>query len=364
MSQPSNRQLRRWLLIGLILPIGALNVWILSQFFGFFRQLLTILAMSSVLAFLLNYVVRFLKRLGIRHIQAVVVVFLITLAVFVVLGFTLVPILTNQTTQLLNRIPDWLEASQKNLQGLDIWAKSRNLNLDLQGFAGRLSNQVNTQIEQQVQEIAKAGFGLAIGTLSGVVDSILIFVLTFYMLLYGDRFWRSLLKLLPSDLAQPLQQSLRLNFQNFFLSQFVLALFMTLALIPVFLGFQVPFALLFSLFIGIAELIPLIGATIGIGAVSLLLMFQDIGLAFRVAVVCILLQQVRDNLIAPQLMGDFTGLNPIWVLIVLLIGLQMGGLLGAFLAVPIAGTLNGVIEALRSPPPTVVEAVATMDDGE
>jgi predicted PurR-regulated permease PerM len=364
MSQPSNRQLRRWLLIGLILPIGALNAWIFSQFLGFFRQLLTILALSAVLAFLLNYIVRFLKRLGMRHISAVVVVFLLTVAVFVLLGFILVPVLTNQTTQLLNRIPDWLAASQENLQFLDQLAKSRNLNLDLQGFAGRLSNQINTQLEQQAQDIAKAGFGLAIGTVSNLVNSILIFVLTFYMLLYGDRFWRNLFSLLPSDLADPLQHSLRLNFQNFFLSQFVLALFMTLALIPFFLGLQVPFALLFSLVIGIAELIPLIGATIGISAVSLLLLFQDVGLALRVALVCILLQQVRDNLIAPKLMGDFTGLNPIWVLIVLLIGWQMEGLLGAFLAVPIAGTLNGVIEALRSPPRQLVEAVVPLDEGE
>jgi predicted PurR-regulated permease PerM len=47
-------------------------------------------------------------------------------------------------------------------------------------------------------------------------------------------------------------------------------------------------------------------------------------------------------------MGDITGLNPVYVFIVLLVGLQLGGLLGAFLAVPIAGTIKGTIDALKA----------------
>jgi predicted PurR-regulated permease PerM len=60
------------------------------------------------------------------------------------------------------------------------------------------------------------------------------------------------------------------------------------------------------------------------------------------------LQQIRDNIIGPKLMGDITGLNPIYVFVVLLAGLQVGGLLGAFLAVPIAGTIKGTIDALQA----------------
>ncbi|MBE9029469.1 AI-2E family transporter [filamentous cyanobacterium LEGE 11480] len=346
MRKPTNRQLQRWLLLGLVPPIIGLNAYVLSQFFGFFQNLLQMIAISAILAFLLDYPVKLLRRFRVNHTLAVMLVFLVTTTILVVLGITLVPILIEQITQLANRLPQWFTESQKNLQGLDEWARSRNYNLDLQGFIGRSSDKINTQLEQQAQDIAKIGVDLALGTLSGFIDSIIVFVLTFYMLLYGKHLWRGLIKYLPNDIAVPLDESLKLNFNGFFLSQLLLAALMTIALIPFFFWLKVPFALLFTLLIGVAELIPLIGATLGIGIVFLLLLFQDAGMALQVGFVCVVLQQIRDNVVAPKLMGDIAGLNPIYVFIVLLIGLQYGGVLGAFLAVPIAGTIKGTFEAI------------------
>jgi predicted PurR-regulated permease PerM len=346
MPTPTNRQMRRWLMLGLIPPLIALNVYVFGQFFTFFQSLLRIIAVSGILAFVLDYVVRLIQRFRIRHTPAVILVFLITTTVLTVLGIILVPVLVDQVNQLASKLPGWLAANQKQLEFLDAQAKQRSWNLDLQGFIGRTTTQINTQLEQQAQEIAKVGVGLAIGTLSSLLDGLIIFILAFYMLLYGEQLWRGLLKFLPADIAQPFDRSLRLNFHGFFLSQVLLALFMALALVPFFLWLKVPFALLFILLIGIAELIPLVGPTLGIGLVFLLLLFQNPGLAVQVGFVCVVLQQIRDNVIAPKLMGDITGLNPIYVFIVLLMGLQVGGLLGAFLAVPIAGTIKGTIDAL------------------
>lgn len=334
---------QRLLIIGLSGPIVALNVWLLSQVLHYFEHLVTVLAISAILAFLLNYPVEFFERARIRRAGAVVIVLLVTVAVLAILGLTLMPILLSQINQLLEKIPGWLEASRLNLDAWDAWAKARNLPIDLKGVGGRIS----TQIENQIQEVATQALGLAIGTVSGLIDTILIIVLAFYMLLYGDRLWQGLINLIPPQIGIPFGESLRLNFHNFFLSQILLALFMAGALIPIFLSLKVPFTLLFALIIGIAELIPFIGATLGIGLVTLLVMFQSIWLAFQVAIAAIILQQIRDNLLAPKIMGDFTGLNPIWIFITLLIGLQIGGFLGVVVAVPIAGTIKGTIDAMR-----------------
>jgi predicted PurR-regulated permease PerM len=66
-----------------------------------------------------------------------------------------------------------------------------------------------------------------------------------------------------------------------------------------------------------------------------------------VAIAAIVMQQIKDNLIAPRLMGRFTGLNPIWIFIALLMGGQIAGLLGVIVAVPIAGTIKGTIDTIR-----------------
>lgn len=336
--------LQRLLVWGLSGPIVALNVWLLTQLFRFFEGLVTVLVMAAILAFLLNYPVRLFQQATLSRVQAVTLVLVVTVTLFVIAGVTLVPIIVDQTAQLLAKIPNWLQTSAHNLQSLDLWAKQRNLPLDLQGFSGR----VNNQIERQLEVVAKEALGLAWGTVNWLITTTLVFVLAFYMLLYGNRLWNGLTNLLPARYGIPFRESLWLNFHNFFISQILLAVFMGLALIPVFLVLQVPFALLFALLIGIAELIPLVGAALGIGVVSLLLVMQNFWMGFWVAIAATILQQVRDNILGPKMLGDFTGLNPIWIFIALLMGLQMAGFLGVIVAVPIAGTIKGTLDAVQS----------------
>lgn len=353
--------LQRLLVLGLSGPIIALNVWLITQVFRYFEHLITVLVVSAILAFLLNYPVRLFQYLRMTRAQAVTVVLLITIALLALIGVTLVPLLTEQTTQLINKIPEWLDASRQNVDAIDLWAKQRNLPLDLRGFSGR----INAQIESQLQTVAGQAVGLALGTLSGVIDSVLVLVLAFYMLLYGGRLWQGLINLFPPQIGIPLSESLRLNFQNFFMTQILLAIFMLIALIPVFVFMKVPFALLFAILIGVSELIPFIGAALGIGVVALLVMLQDVGLGLQVGLVATVLQQLRDNILAPRMMGDFTGLNPIWIVIALLIGLQIAGFLGVVVAVPIAGTIKGTLDAiLDTQSPALSKEVASQNPAD
>ncbi|MBD2677984.1 MULTISPECIES: AI-2E family transporter [Nostoc] len=336
--------LKRLLIYGLSGPLIALNVWLLSVLFRYFQHPISILSIAAILAFLLNYPVKFFERARITRTQAVSVVLLATLTILVILGVTLVPMVIDQTTQLLNKIPDWLTASQANLEQVEALAKQRRLRLDLRVVSG----QINANIQNVVQQLASGAVGFAGTLLSGLFDVVLIIVLAFYMLLYGDRVWYGLVNLLPSDIADPLTASLRLNFQNFFLSQLLLGLFMVTTLTPIFLVLKVPFALLFAILIGLSELIPFIGASLGIGLVTILVLLQNWWLAVQVAVVSIIMQQVKDNLLAPRLLGNFIGLNPIWIFVAILMGYEIAGLLGTLVAVPIAGTIKGTFDAIRS----------------
>jgi predicted PurR-regulated permease PerM len=336
--------LQRLLIIGLSGPLLALNLWILFQVFRYFEHLIALVTISAILAFLLNYPVRFIERFYRSRSQAVIVVLLFTLALLVILGITLVPMVIDQFTQLLNNIPAWLEASNDNLDKLDSWARARRLPLNLKSISDRFS----TRIESQVQVLATEVVGLAIGTLSGLFDTVLVIVLAFYMLLYGASLWQGIIRIVPPKIGLPLSESLRLNFQNFFISQILLGLFIVATLIPIFLALKVPFALLFALLIGVAELVPFIGATLGIGLVTILVMLNSFWLGVRVAVAAIIMQQIKDNILAPRLMGQFIGLNPILIFIALLVGGKIAGVFGVVVAVPIAGTIKGTFDTIRS----------------
>jgi predicted PurR-regulated permease PerM len=332
------------LFYGLSGPIIALNIWLVSQFYRLFQHPITILIIAAILAFLLNYPVKFFERARITRTQAVIIVLLVALTLFVILGVTLVPIVVDQTIQLLNKIPGLLSASQENLQQFEALARQRRLPLDLRV----VSNQINVSIQNVVQQLASSAVGVAGTVLSGLLNIVLIVVLAFYMLLYGDRVWSGLVNLLPANIRVPLIASLRLNFHYFFLSQLLLGLFMIVTLTPIFLILKVPFALLFAILIGISELIPFIGASLGIGLVTVLVLLQSWWLAIQVAIAAILLQQIKDNLIAPKLLGDFIGLNPIWIFISILMGYEIAGLLGTLVAVPIAGTIKGTFDVMKN----------------
>jgi len=348
---------RRLLVIGLSGPIIAINVWLLSQIFRYFEHLVTIVTIAALLAFLLDYGVRAFERGQFSRLQAVGLVLLVSLSWLVILGVTLVPLVVEQTTQLLQGIPDWLESSRHNLEWLENFDRRHRLPVDLTRF----SAQINTRIETQIETLLAQAPGFAIVTLSRILDTILIVVLAFYMLLYGDRLWQGLMHLLPLPIGIAFTEALRTNFQKFFISQFLLGLFMVVTLTPIFLFLRVGFGLLFALLIGIAELIPFVGATLGIGLVTLLVTLQSFWLAVRVVIAAVIMQQIKDNLIAPRLMGNFIGLNPIWIFIALLAGAQIAGFLGVILAVPVAGTIKGTIEALRAlnQPQTILAKVVS-----
>ncbi len=336
--------LKNLLVYGLSAPIIALNVGLLSVIFHYFRHPLTILSIAAILAFLLNYPVRFLERGRISREWAITIVLLLTLTLLILIGITLVPLVINQTIQLTDKIPDWLNSFEDQLEQLQAIAKRRRLPpIDL----GILAEQINASIENLLKELPLGAVGFAGTLVSTLVNTILVIVLAFYMLLYGDRLWYGLVNLLPEKIRLPLSKSLLLNFHYFFLSQFLLALFMVASLTPIFLVIGIPFAFLFAVVIGISQLIPFIGATLGIGFVTILLLLQNWWLAVQLAFFSILMQQVKDNLIAPKLLGNFIGLNPIWIFVVILVGFEIAGLLGTLVAIPIAGTIKGTFDAIQ-----------------
>jgi predicted PurR-regulated permease PerM len=332
---------RRYLLYGLSGPVIFLNLWVLGQMFTYFEGLITFTLLSAILALILDYLVRFLERLNLSRTQAVLVVLFGFLLLLVILGVTLIPIVVDQATQLVQGLPNVLVAADQNLKWVQDFLIERNLRLDL----AEITNQLSTQLQGVIALLP----GLAINTVGQVFSAVFVVVLAFYMLLYGDRFWRGLIQLLPARLGTALNTSLQEQFHQFFLTQVLLALAMVIFMLPTLLLLNIQFSLLFAILIGLFQIIPLFGATIGIGLVTLITLgLQGFLAAVKVVVASIIFQQITDNVIAPRIRGELTGLNPIWIVVALLIGGRVAGFIGVVLAMPIAATIKSTSEAMRS----------------
>jgi predicted PurR-regulated permease PerM len=124
----------------------------------------------------------------------------------------------------------------------------------------------------------------------------------------------------------------------------LLSLFFGVSVFIVFLILQLPYAVALAAIAGVFDLIPGIGATIGISLVCLIILPQGIWQAVQVLVGCVLLQQVEENLLMPRIMQGSINMNPVFMFFALLVGAQIAGLVGVFLSIPIAGVLISLFE--------------------
>ncbi|MFP4124094.1 AI-2E family transporter, partial [Coleofasciculus sp.] len=108
--------------------------------------------------------------------------------------------------------------------------------------------------------------------------------------------------------------------------------------------FRIPYALVLAAIAGLFDLIPAIGATLGITIVALIVLPQGILLSITVLAICVTLQQVEENLLMPRIMQGSLDMNPVVMFFALLVGARVAGLLGVFLAIPLAGVMISLFE--------------------
>ena len=339
----SLNQLLRWLIFTLLFPLVFLNGWLAFLLVKNLQPVVTILVLATLLAFVLNYPVSILQQRGVKRGYAVALVFILALVIVVALGITLLPIVLEQFNEMVKVLPQWIDSSEEKLQIVNDWFLRHKLNVNL----SQLLTQITNKFPNELEFLSDKLLSIIIDTLDSISESLITVVLTFYLLLDGPRIWEAIFKKLPGNVAQEISQSIQQNFQNYLIGQGSLALLMGFSVTLLFLAFQVQFGLLFGLGVGLLSLIPF-GDVVSLIVITFIIATHDFWLAAKVFAVAVVIDQFIDQAIAPRLLGKFTGLRPIWVLIALLVGTNAGGVLGLLVAVPIAGFIKDVADGFST----------------
>ena len=290
-----NSKLIRYLLL---LALG----WAIVQVLSYFQTVIVIFTFAAILAFLLNYPVQWLHRF-LPHGVAVGLVFLLSLVILGSLGITIGLAIVSQGQQLLSQSTDFVTSVIPLVEHLEQILNNWNLQVDF------------GVIEEQLRNQALSGIGVGITTLqtwlSHLIDLVLIAVVAFFLLLDGERLWTFFLKNFPMSFHGKLTATIQRSFLGFFWGRLILSVFLGVSAFIVFLILQVPYALVLATIAGVFDLIPGIGATLGISLVALIVLPQGILLSFKVLVSCILFQQIEENLLMPRIMQGSLNLNPV-----------------------------------------------------
>lgn len=309
--------------------------WAVVQLLAYFESVIVVFAFAAILAFLLSYPVQWLQRYLPRGV-AVIFVFLLSIVLLGGVAITVGLTILSQGQQLINSVTSFLNSLVPLIERAEAFLQSRNVQIDLTVFEEQLRNQAISLLATSLTVFQSF--------ITNFVTFILIAVVAFFMLLDGEKLWLLIMKAAPKSRRIRLSNIIRRSFLGFFRGQLILTLFLTTTTFIVFVVLQVPFPLILSVIVGVLDIIPGIGATLGVAVVTLIVLSQSVWLALKVLIACVVLQQIQDNLISPRIMQDALNLNPVVVFFSLLIGARVAGLLGVFISIPVAGVLVSLFE--------------------
>jgi len=224
--------------------------------------------------------------------------------------------------------------------------------------------------EQELDETVDKGIArlrensgpLARGLQSGAVllgelvtGLIIAVLLTFFLLKDGERMWGYVLSLIGSrgrddahEIGTRVYAALAGYVRGIALVGLVDAILIGLALVII----GVPLVIPIMVITFFAAFVPLIGAFVaGLVAVLIALVAGGVVDALLVLGAIILVQQVEGHVLYPLLMSRTVHLHPAVIVVALAIGGILAGIVGVFLAVPVAGIVSVVLEYARGAPP-------------
>ena len=329
---------RFWLVIlGFIVLAGA--IWIA-------RSPLVMLAISFFLALVLNRPVSFLARHlpGKSRSIAILIAYLIVAAMIGVLLVTIVPIFVRQISSFIADIPGMIDTLRDNSGWFSDLLAHYNL-----------TDQFNDWIANMQREFSNVASTMGttlISVMSNIFSIIgnlfLIAFATFFMLLeapdWEEKFWRLLYRNPErrkhhKAVARKMYDVVSGYVTGQATVGLISATFTAILVAILATVFDFDMSLVWPAWITIflVVFIPMFGAVIGGAIVTLLLLVYSLPAALVYVVVFTLEQQIENNVIQPRIQSKHMEISALVVLIAMTLGLQVGGILGALVAIPVAG---------------------------
>ena len=321
---------------------------------------LVIIGISIFLALALKPLVRKLnkflgKRLGMEKnhkTASAVLAYFIIVGVFTTIAIIVGPVVVNETSRFIQQLPDTFQNTVGGWEGINDFGKS----IGIDNLQGQISDSL-TGFSQGIV----SNLGTTIGTIGDLAaKGALILVLTLLFLLEGpgilDMLWKSLGSRKEDAKAVSVAQRICARMGNvistYVSHQAIVAMIDGLSVtIFIFIlsfcfNFSAGLAIPMGLIAAVLYLIPMFGQIISAGLILLILAFSSPIAAVIFAVIYIIYAQIENNVIAPKIQGDALKLPAVVILGSMVIGMYMFGLLGAIIAIPIAGCVRILIEEI------------------
>lgn len=324
----------RWVIFAVFLT-GLL--WLVFEL----RELFVLLIVSYSIAYIVDPVVSAIQVRGVSRANAIFLFFTILFLAIIAVFSSAVGSITSEATSLINNLPVYVESARDRAIPLLGRLQAKFPGFNLEGLLQYVNGESVRKLLTGLYSTLMGGYSIALT----ILNLALLPFVVFYFALDFRRMHEGLLGLFPMtkqhkvrEIAAEINQFVSAYVRGQLLVGAILAVLYSTGLFII----GVDFWLLLGLISGFGNLIPYVGFVVGIllSSIMALVTYGDFSHLLQVWALYAGVQALEGTVITPKIVGSKVGLSPLIIMLALVIGGNLFGLIGIFLAVPVAAVVR------------------------
>jgi predicted PurR-regulated permease PerM len=352
--QDSRLVVPRWVQL-VSLPLAVLGLWAVLRAAG---PVILLFIIGALVALLLNPFVMVLRRARVPRGFAVLIVMLCVVCLVTGIGVLLSNPIADQVSAFRDNVPEIVDDANASLADVQAWLDRNGIDLQIAEEGQTALGSIGRDLSQGSGELVAFTQDALRTLVEASLALILVIVISVYMLLYGERIGATVRSVVPrrpgaeDDYPTRIQRAVigyvrgQLLFSMIMGSSAGVVLWV-LGSLGIFPDGKT-YALFFGAWYAFAELIPYVGPAIGAAPPVLIALFSGEPLdALWLTIAFTALQQIEGHIVAPTVFSQALRINPLLVIFALLLGGQVYGFIGAFIALPLAAIVRESVDYFR-----------------
>ena len=275
---------------------------------------------------------------------SVLIIYLTTILAFVVLGWTMIPVILDQIDQFIDTLPEITNEAQKQINSwLEVYRNRTPTNI--QAHVDSSIDQVLITIANTIQDLMIHTINIFTSSVTTIIGFVVVPFWMFYVLRDRPNVKPHLLKAVPQKFQIDVANLLAVAddiLGKYIRAQLLLGLIVGVSVAVALTALNIQLSLALGFFAGVTELIPFIGPVIG--AIPALIIVAATAPEHFIWVVLIyfLIQQIENSILVPRIQGHALSIHPAVILLLLAIGATTFGIIGLIVVVPLAAVLREI----------------------
>ncbi|MBP1904844.1 putative PurR-regulated permease PerM [Paenibacillus turicensis] len=329
-----------WILLAMLILFFG---WMLRPMFGhvydFFKAILAPFIVAMIISYVLNPIVRTLGGRKVPRTIAVLLIYAVFLVIVAVILINLIPMIIKQLGELDEHLPKLTMHTQQVINEIDHSSMPGGIRMGLTNWFFGLEQKFAKALSDFMNNIG--------ATIEIVFNAFIVPFLIFYILKDFQFFEDKMMQFLPRAHRKPIVRLMKEIDDA--LGSYVRGQLLVCVIIGIFayIGYIIigmPFALLLAGVVSICNIIPYIGPFLGAAPALVMAVTMSWKQVLLVIVVNCICQTVESNIVSPQVVGRSLQLHPMMIIFALLVGGEVGGVVGLILAVPFFAVCKVVIQ--------------------